>query len=138
MTTQQGDHDIREPGPGEVSYAGQGIWMTKPIPNVWRQALLAAVAHVPALGKQPDIARLIAAPTIEEEANGAPIREEVMKVCKIKITAPGSDGELDIILTKEQYLFLMELAADWNAQNTLHAQPFIDVSGYDRATEKKE
>lgn len=138
MTTPQDEHahDIREPGPGEVSYAGMGIWTVKPIPKRWRDALYALACDIPALGEQPDIARLIAAPTIEEEANGQPPVEEAMKVCKITVSAPGSDGEMDVILTKEQYKFLLDLFIDFNNANTFHAQPTLDIKGRDRTSDK--
>ena len=41
------NHEVREPGPGDLSYRGQGVWMLVPIPRAWRDALDAAIAQCP-------------------------------------------------------------------------------------------
>ncbi len=61
--------DIREPGPGDVSYRGMGVWQQLAIPRAWRTALEIAVVAAPGLGDQADIKRLMEAPILESDGS---------------------------------------------------------------------
>jgi hypothetical protein len=53
-------HHVREPGPGELSYRGMGVWMVLPIPRAWRNALDIAIQAAPDMAKCDPIAQLLA------------------------------------------------------------------------------
>lgn len=58
---------IREPGPGDVSYRGMGLWVVLPIPRAWRTALDTAIAQCPGLAECGKMKELLDAPVLEED-----------------------------------------------------------------------
>lgn len=62
-------HEVREPGPGELSYRGMGEWMILPIPRAWRTALDAAVQACPDMAKCDPIAQLLRCGVQEEDGS---------------------------------------------------------------------
>ncbi len=58
-------HEVRVPGPGELSYRGMGVWQYMPIPRHWRDALDVAVMNAPGLEKCQPMRELLACDVLE-------------------------------------------------------------------------
>lgn len=62
----------------------------------------------------------------ETHASSSTTSEQLKRIT-LCITAPGSEGAMDLDVTPEVMQFLIDLAISWNELNPGHAQPTVEI-----------